>query len=70
MSMVANRTRLATLTKLLVNEWHNTKEQWHDKQSLKFEKEYIDSLLHNVTSTAEAIDKLDKLITKVKKDCE
>ena len=46
MSMIANRTRLATLTKILVNEWHNTKEHWQDKQALKFEKEYIDGLLH------------------------
>jgi len=70
MSMVANRTRLATLTKILVNEWHNTKEHWQDKQALKFEKEYIDGLVHEVSSSIEFIEKLDKLITRVKKDCE
>jgi len=70
MSMVSNRTRLATLTKILVNEWHNTKEHWQDKQALKFEKEYIDGLLHSVTNTIESIDKLDKVLTKIKRDCE
>ena len=70
MSMVSNRTRLATLTKILANQWHTTKEHWQDKQALKFEKEYIDGLLHSVTNTIEIIDKLDKLITRVKKDCE
>ena len=70
MSLVSNRTRLATLTKMLVNDWHKTKEQWQDKQSLKFEKQYIDGLFHNVTNTIEIIEKLDKVITRVKKDCE
>lgn len=70
MSMVATRTRLATLTKILANDWHNTKEQWQDKQALHFQKQYIEGLLQNVTSTIEIIEKLDKLISKVKKDCE
>ncbi len=70
MSLVSNRTRLATLTKILVNDWHNTKEYWQDKQAGYFEKHYIDDLTHNVSSTIEVIEKLDKLITRVKKDCE
>lgn len=70
MSMVSTRTRLATLTKILANDWSNTKEQWQDKQARHFEKQYIEGLLQNVTSVIEIIEKLDKLITKVKKDCE
>jgi len=70
MSMVSSRTRLATLSKILSNDWHNTKEQWQDKQALHFQKQYIEGLLQNVTSTIEIIEKLDKLITKVKRDCE
>lgn len=70
MSLVSNRTRLATLTKILDNSWRDTKDHWQDKQCLQFEKQYIDGLLHNVSSTVEIIGKLDKLITKVRKDCE
>ena len=70
MSMVSNRTRLATLTKILVNDWQHTKEHWQDQQAKQFEKQYIDGLLHNVSATIEIIEKLDKLITRVKKDCE
>ncbi|MFK5923030.1 MAG: hypothetical protein QM496_12695 [Verrucomicrobiota bacterium] len=70
MSLVSNRTRLATLTKILVNDWQLTKEHWQDKQALQFEKQYIEGLLHQVSATTEIIDKLDKLITRVKKDCE
>lgn len=70
MSLVSNRTRLATLTKILVNDWHHTKEHWQDKQAQQFEKQYIEGLLHQVSATVEMIEKLNKLITKVKKDCE
>jgi len=70
MSLVSNKTRLATLTKILDNSSRDTKGHWQDKQSLQFEKQYIDGLSHNVSSTVEIIEKLDKLITKVRKDCE
>jgi len=70
MSLVSTRTRLSTLTKVLANDWNSTKEQWNDKQSAYFQKKHMESLLQNVTSTVEIIEKLDKLIAKVKKDCE
>jgi len=70
MSMVSTKTRLTTLTKILSNEWHSTKEHWQDKQALHFQKQYIEGLLQEVSSTIEIIEKLDKLVTKVKKDCE
>ena len=70
MSMVSARTRLATLTKIVSNDWHNTKEHWQDKQAMHFQKQYIEGLLHEVSSTIEIIEKLDKLVTKVKRDCE
>lgn len=70
MSLVSNRTRLATLTKILVNDWQHTKEHWRDTQANQFEKQHIEGLLHNVSATIEIIEKLDKLITRVKKDCE
>ena len=70
MSLVSNKTRLATLTKILDNSWQDTKEHWQDQQCQQFEKQYIDGLLRNVVSTVEIIEKLDKLITKVRKDCE
>ena len=70
MSLVSNRTRLATLTKILANDWRNTKEHWQDKQNQQFEKQYIDGLFHNVNSAIEIIEKLDKVITKIEKDCE
>ena len=70
MSLISNRTRLATLTKILVNDWQDCKEHWQDKQANQFEKQYIEGLLQNVGASVEIIAKLDKLITQVKKDCE
>jgi hypothetical protein len=70
MSLISNRTRLATLTKILVNDWQHSKEHWQDQQATQFEKQYIEGLLQNVSASVEIIAKLDKLITQVKKDCE
>lgn len=70
MSMIAAKSRISTLTKMLANDWNNTKEQWNDKQSAHFQQQYMEGLLQNVTSTVEIIEKLDKLVTKVKRDCE
>ncbi len=70
MSLASNKTRLATLTRALDHSWQDTKEHWQDQQCLQFEKQYIDGLLRNVGSTVELIEKLDRLITKVRKDCE
>jgi thymidylate synthase len=68
--MNASRARLEALTKELRLQWQHTKDYWADAKSGEFEHKYLQELFISVERSASAIDQLDKLITKIKKDCE
>ena len=58
------------VTRELLMQWQTTKDYWRDAKSLEFERKYLDELQGSVESAATVIDKLDKLITKIRSDCE
>jgi hypothetical protein len=68
--MSASGTRLAALTKELRIQWQQTREYWADAKSREFEQKYLQELYTNVEKTAAVIEQLDKLLTRIKKDCE
>ena len=68
--MNANGSRLSGLTKELWRNWQQTREQWHDAKSLEFEHRYLEELVASVEKTVTVIEQLDKLITRIRKDCE
>jgi hypothetical protein len=68
--MKASGNRLSSLTKELRSEWQNTKSYWKDAKSLEFEKRYMEELLASVDRAVTVIEQLDKLITKIRSDCE
>ena len=70
MSLTANKTRLVMLTKDLSNKWEQTKEYWRDAKSLEFEHKYLDELLASVDRAVTVIEQLDRLVTKIRNDCE
>jgi len=70
MSLRNSGTRLAMLTKELMLKWRETREFWQDAKSEEFQKKYLDELQGSVDNAVTVIDKLDKLITKIRKDCE
>ena len=70
MSLAGNRSRLAATTKELSLRWQETKNYWKDAKSQEFEGRYIVELLARVDKTVTVIEKLDELLTKVRKDCE
>lgn len=70
MSMTANKSRLAGLTKELLLKWAETKESWQDAKSVEFERQYIAELAADVDSAAAVIEQLDRLLLKLKSDCE
>ena len=70
MSMSSNRGRLLMITKELVLRWEETKETWTDGKSMEFEAKYIQELITSVDSAATVIDQLDKLVSKIRRDCE
>ena len=70
MSVSANGKRLAMLTLQLSNQWEQTKEYWRDARSQEFEQKYMEELRAGVDRAATVIEQLDKLVMKVKRDCE
>lgn len=70
MSLAPNKASLATLTRDLNNKWQYTKESWSDAKSREFERDYIEKLVIGVETSIEIIERLDKLLTKIRKDCE
>lgn len=68
--MNANGTRLSGTTKELWNHWQQTKSDWRDLKSQEFEQKFLSDLLGTVDKTVAVIEDLDKLITRIKKECE
>ena len=68
--MSAQGSRLAAVTKDLWVNWQQTRESWSDAKAIAFEQKYLRELMNSVDKTVGAIEQLDKLIAKIKKDCE
>jgi hypothetical protein len=61
---------LTGLTKDLKSRWEHTKDFWRDAKSEEFERKYIVELVAGVDRAVNVIDQLDKLVSKVRSDCE
>jgi len=70
MSMTATKASLEGLTKELLGKWAQTKEFWQDAKGREFEQRFMDELIANTSRAASSIHELDKLVTKVRNDCE
>jgi hypothetical protein len=70
MNLSGSKNRLVALTKELSNRWEDTKNHWRDAKSREFEQRYLAELFANVDRTITVMDKLNEVLTKVRKDCE
>ncbi|HYV31007.1 MAG TPA: hypothetical protein VEO53_07880 [Candidatus Binatia bacterium] len=68
--MSGSASKLTALTKALSSQWQQTKECWKDAKCEEFERKYIQELTAGVDRAVTVIEQLDKLITKIRKDCE
>ena len=68
--MNSSGTRLTGITRELWGQWQQTKEFWKDSKSAEFEHKYLEDLVANVDKTVMIIEQLDKLLGKIKRDCE
>jgi hypothetical protein len=68
--MNANGTRLEGITKELFSQWLQTKHYWRDSKSAEFEHKYLDELFASVDKAVGVIEQLDKLLNKIRRDCE
>jgi predicted glycosyltransferase len=70
MNLRSNATRLTLVTRDLANHWQETKAYWRDAKSREFEKKYLEELLAAVDRTVNVIEQLDKVVVKIRSDCE
>ena len=68
--MKASSNRLSALTKELRAQWADTKAHWQDAKSQEFEHRFMEELLSSVDRTVTAMEQLDKLLSKIRTDCE
>jgi len=70
MSLAANKARLGEMTKDLLARWQETHEQWRDSQATAFETKYMRELKSDVDKAMAAMNELEKLLSKMRNDCE
>jgi hypothetical protein len=70
MSLNGNKSRLTALTKNISLRWAETKDHWRDAKSAEFEQRFMQELFPHVNKAAAAVEKLEELLNKIRKDCE
>lgn len=70
MSLPNNRSRIVALSRELQQEWAATREVWRDRKAGEFHHDYMQPLLDAVDNAARAMDDLDRILRKLKEDCE
>ena len=68
--MSGNGAKLMALTQQLSSQWEQTKTYWRDAKCDEFEREYLQELVASVDRAVSVIEQLDKLVKKVRSDCE
>jgi len=70
MNISANGKMLVMATKELSVRWSETKDAWKDTKSSEFEQKYLTELMASVDRAVPVFDDLEKLISRVRSDCE
>ena len=68
--MSASQNRLVSLTKELTAEWAVTKQSWNDAKSREFEHRFLDELFSGVNQAVTNIESLERILNKIRADCE
>ena len=70
MSLMVCKAQLATLAKELSRNWEYTRQHWQDRKSAEFEVKHLEPLQTQMVATFEALEKLDRILIKIRSDCE
>ena len=70
MSLGSAKSRLISLTREITVQWEETQSHWRDAKSDEFDRRFMRELAQQVSRAATVVDELDKLLTKVRSDCE
>lgn len=70
MNLNSNKARLVGLTQEISARWSNTKAYWRDERAKKFDQQFMSELFPRLNQATTAMDKLDEIFKKIRKDCE
>jgi len=70
MNISSNGKLLASATKDLSLRWSETTEAWKDTKAREFEQRYLAELISAVERAVPVFDDLEKLVSRVRSDCE
>lgn len=70
MNISSNGKMVASATKELMRKWSETRESWRDAKSEEFEQRHIRELEATVDRAMPVFEMLEKLVTKIRNDCE
>ena len=68
--MSGSQNRLAGLTNDVRGEWEQTKHYWNDAKSREFEQRFLSELVPAVNQTISTIESLERVLAKLRTDCE
>ncbi len=69
MSMSDSRARWVQATKKLKSDWRQTQETWLDDNCRQFEKQVMDPLEREVSSTVVAMEQMATLLAQAQHEC-
>ncbi|MCH1408509.1 MAG: hypothetical protein L7V87_05715 [Verrucomicrobiales bacterium] len=70
MSLQNSRGRLLGLSRELIRNWQDTQEIWRDQKVREFDQTYMQPLFDSCDNAIAAMEDLDKLLAKLRNDCE
>lgn len=70
MSLGANKARLSESTRDLLFEWGHLRDGWRDARSEEFENKYLRELRADVDKAIGSLDEVEKLLQKMRRECE
>jgi len=69
LSMQSSKAKIHHAFKELTVAWAEAREQWNDPASDHFRERFLDPLEARVRAAVGAIERMDEVMAKVKRDC-
>ena len=70
MNTSTSAANLAQAMKNLSVQWQQTRAEWRDAKAIEFDDTYLEVLPQQVARATAAIEELETLLKKVRRDCE
>lgn len=61
---------LTSLTKDLLRSWKEARNAWRDRKAEEFERDFLKGLEARVSRSVHKMERLEQVLSKLKKDCE